>query len=122
MQRLQERRTTQPQVAAILGISLRQVERLYRAYKAAGAAGLVSKTRGRPGNRKLAESVRLEVVRLVRERYADFGPTVLNPLWTWLLHGERPSSLAMIGGAVMFASLAIRTVFSPVPKVVPQTD
>jgi hypothetical protein len=78
MQRLQEKRTTQPQVAEILCISLRQVERPYRAYKAAGPAGLVSKKRGRPGNRKLAESVRLEVVRLVRERYADFGPTLAH--------------------------------------------
>jgi transposase len=88
MQRLQERRSTQRQVAAILGISLRQVERLYRAYKAAGAAGLVSKKRGRPGNRKLAESVRLEVVRLVRERYADFGPTLAHEKITEL-HGAK---------------------------------
>jgi drug/metabolite transporter, DME family len=34
---------------------------------------------------------------------------VLNPLWTWLLHAERPSSLAMLGGAVMIAALAART-------------
>jgi len=47
---------------------------------------------------------------------------VLNPLWTWLLLKERPSSLALIGGAVMIAALALRTVFSPAPDVVPQTD
>jgi drug/metabolite transporter, DME family len=47
---------------------------------------------------------------------------VLNPLWTWLLLGERPSSLAITGGAVMIAALAVRTVLSPVPEVVPQTD
>ena len=33
---------------------------------------------------------------------------VLNPLWTWLLHGERPSALASAGGAVMLAALALR--------------
>lgn len=47
---------------------------------------------------------------------------VLNPLWTWLLHGERPSSLALIGGAVMIAALAGRTVLSPPLEVVVQPD
>lgn len=36
---------------------------------------------------------------------------VLNPLWTWLLHGERPSLLASLGGAVMLTALAGRTLF-----------
>jgi drug/metabolite transporter (DMT)-like permease len=47
---------------------------------------------------------------------------VLNPLWTWLLLGERPSSLALTGGAFMIASLALRTVFVPAPEIVPQID
>lgn len=33
---------------------------------------------------------------------------VLNPLWTWLAQGERPSALASAGGAVMVAALAAR--------------
>jgi drug/metabolite transporter, DME family len=33
---------------------------------------------------------------------------VLNPLWTWLLHDERPTALALTGGAVMLAALAAR--------------
>lgn len=33
---------------------------------------------------------------------------VLNPLWTWLLHDERPTALALSGGAVMLAALAAR--------------
>jgi len=33
---------------------------------------------------------------------------VLNPLWSWLLHDERPSALALIGGAAMLAVLAVR--------------
>jgi drug/metabolite transporter, DME family len=47
---------------------------------------------------------------------------VLNPLWTWLLHDERPSSLAMIGGALMIAALGARTLLSPEPEVVVQPD
>jgi drug/metabolite transporter (DMT)-like permease len=33
---------------------------------------------------------------------------VLNPLWTWILQGEEPSALALMGGAVMIAALAAR--------------
>jgi drug/metabolite transporter (DMT)-like permease len=33
---------------------------------------------------------------------------VLNPLWTWLLHDERPTALAVAGGAVMVIALAAR--------------
>lgn len=33
---------------------------------------------------------------------------VLNPLWTWLSQGERPSALASAGGAVMVVALAAR--------------
>jgi drug/metabolite transporter (DMT)-like permease len=49
---------------------------------------------------------------------------VLNPLWTWLLHGERPTLLASAGGAAMLAALAARTLFErplkPLPT--PPTD
>ena len=50
MQRIAERRTTHWQASAILGLSQRQVERLYRAFREHGAAGLASKKRGRPSN------------------------------------------------------------------------
>src|SRR6185436_20866485 len=78
MLRVRERRATQAQVAERLGLSVRQVERLYRAYKTGGAAALVSKKRGRPSPRRLPNATRTEVLRLVRERYADFGPTLAH--------------------------------------------
>jgi transposase len=73
---IQERRRTQGQVAEQLGLSVRQVERLYRAYKAGGAPALVSKKRGRPSARRLPEDTRAALLGLVRARYADFGPTL----------------------------------------------
>jgi transposase len=92
MLRLRERRTTQAQaqVAEHLGLTLRQVERLYRAYKAGGAAALVSKKRGRPSPRRLPTSLRERVVRLVRERYSDFGPTLAQEKLTEA-HGVKVS-------------------------------
>jgi drug/metabolite transporter (DMT)-like permease len=34
---------------------------------------------------------------------------VLSPLWAWLFHGERPSELALLGGAVIIAATATYT-------------
>jgi len=76
MGRIRARRATQAQVAERLGLSLRQVERLYRAYKAGGAGALVSKKRGRPSPRRLPDTLRATAVGLVRSLYSDFRPTL----------------------------------------------
>lgn len=34
---------------------------------------------------------------------------VLGPLWAWIIHGEEPSSLALVGGAVIIAATAMYT-------------
>lgn len=34
---------------------------------------------------------------------------VLNPVWAWLVHGERPGSLSLAGGAVVLLSTVART-------------
>jgi len=75
MTRLAERRLNRRRAAALLGLSERQVRRLYRAFQRDGAAGLASRRRGRPSNRRLAPTVRAQALGLVRARYADFGPT-----------------------------------------------
>jgi transposase len=62
--------------ARLLERSERQVWRLLKAFRAEGAAGLVSKKRGRPSNRKTAASMRAAVLWVVRHNYADFGPTL----------------------------------------------
>jgi transposase len=42
MQRLKDKRLTQKEAAGILGLSVRQVKRLWRAYREQGTKGLVS--------------------------------------------------------------------------------
>lgn len=76
MRRIHERRLTERKAAEALGLSLRQVERLYRAYRRDGPAALVSKKRGQPSNRKLPGASRERALELVRARYTDFGPTL----------------------------------------------
>ena len=36
---------------------------------------------------------------------------VLNPVWTWWLHGERPSALVLGGGAILLGAILVRTLF-----------
>ena len=62
--------------ASLLGLSPRQVFRLLARFRAEGASGLASRRRGRPSNRRLPTSVREAALAVVRERYADFGPTL----------------------------------------------
>jgi hypothetical protein len=72
---LVEERLTAAQAAVQLHLTERQVWRLLRCFLQDGAAGLVSRKRGRVSNRRIHPSVQLTAVALVREHYADFGPT-----------------------------------------------
>src|SRR5437016_2044357 len=62
--------------AQLLGRSERQVWRLLKAFRKDGAGGLISKKRERPSNRKTAAAVRAAALWIVRQHYADFGPTL----------------------------------------------
>lgn len=64
------------EAAEQLDLTRRQVFRLLRRLRTQGPAGLVSRQRGRPSNHRLPDAVRRSALALVRERYADFGPTL----------------------------------------------
>jgi len=36
---------------------------------------------------------------------------VLNPIWAWLVHGEKPGPATLVGGMLILGATAIRTVF-----------
>src|SRR5512138_3619503 len=76
LQRVKAKRLTQREAATILGVSVRQVKRLMRAYRKKGAAGLVSKKRGQVGHHRLPAELKPKVLDLIRSRYPDFGPTL----------------------------------------------
>ena len=85
-----DKRLRQRQAAQQLGLSVRQIKRLVRRYRASGPQGLVSGHRGKtPGNTK-TPSVRQSVLALVRAHYDDFGPTLASEKLQ-LLHGESVS-------------------------------
>lgn len=62
--------------ATRLGVSSRQALRLLRRYQAQGAAGLQNQHQGQPGNNQLPPGLESRVRGLIRDSYADFGPTL----------------------------------------------
>ena len=90
MQRLKEKRLKQKEAAQMLGISIRQVKRLWRAYRQIGAPGLVSARRGKPSNNQLEARVTQQALDLIKEKYDDFGPTLAHEKLTEV-HGLRLS-------------------------------
>jgi len=78
MQRLSEKRMNQKEAGRILDLSTRQIKRLLRAYRRRGAAGLVSKQRGRRSNNRLAEDVKKRALNLLKTKYKGFGPTLAH--------------------------------------------
>lgn len=70
------RRMTLVSAAHVLALSTRQVRRLLDRIRTDGAASIRHKAIGRPSNNRICDGVRDYAVALVRERYADFGPTL----------------------------------------------
>ena len=60
-----------------LGLTVRQIERFpVIRYRSEGPIGLISRHRNRPGNRGLKAPLVEHVLSILREHYADFGPTL----------------------------------------------
>jgi transposase len=78
MQRIKDKRLTQKEVARMLNLSVRQVKRIYQAYKTRGAKGLISARRGKPSNHRLDEQLQQQVLDLLKEKYPGFGPTLAH--------------------------------------------
>ena len=86
IQRLEQKTLKQREAAQMLGLSVRQIKRLCRVYRQAGAAGLISRRRGRPGNNRLAATVKQQALELLHSRYPDFGPTLAHEKLTESQH------------------------------------
>lgn len=63
------------QATEILNLTTRHVRRLKNIVKRDGMRGLVHKSRGKPGNRKIPDQERVRIKELLHKHYHDFGPT-----------------------------------------------
>ena len=65
-----------------LGLTTRQIRRLQKRFEQEGQSGMISRRRGKPSNNRLAPEVAQKALELVRDHYADFGPTLAcEQLW-----------------------------------------
>lgn len=67
---------TVSKAAELLALSYRQAKRVWRRFCTQGAGGLAHKSRGKPGNRRLAAGLRKKVLAVVERKYADYGATL----------------------------------------------
>ena len=81
MKQLEEKRIHQRAAAEELGIGIRQVKRLWRAYRRQGASGLASRQRGRRGHHQMDPETVRHALALVKGRYQGFGPTLAQEKW-----------------------------------------
>jgi hypothetical protein len=90
MQRLKDKRLRQGEASHMLGISVRQIKRLFRAFREQGPPGLISRRRGRPSNHQLDPKILQKAIDLICEHYQDFGPTLAHEKLTEV-HGLKLS-------------------------------
>lgn len=78
IQQILEERLKQVAGAELLEVSDRQIRRLVKVVKEDGITGLIHKSRGRKGNRRIKGSVRRKILKTIEKKYADFGPTLAS--------------------------------------------
>ncbi len=78
IERVLDHRITQREAAKKLGVTERQFRRILQRYRQEGDAGLVSKKRGRPGNRRTDTETQGTVYDFITDtRMKGFGPTLM---------------------------------------------
>jgi transposase len=89
MQRLKDKRLIQKEAATLLGLSIRQIKRVWQKYQKEDVKGLISKRRGQASNNRMDAGVMQKALDLIKKKYADFGPilctsnTSLSPLFIY---------------------------------------
>jgi hypothetical protein len=71
-----EKKMTQVEAGALLGLTDRQVRRISRRVRAVGDGGIAHRSRGKPSNRQIDERIKAKVIGLYERQYGDFGPTL----------------------------------------------
>mgnify|MGYP000369981684 CR=1 FL=1 len=78
LEKVKRKELKQKKAAEVLGLSVRQIRRLVRKYKHEGIKGLVHQAKGKVSNNKVSQRILDEAMRIVKEKYWDFGPTLAH--------------------------------------------
>ena len=76
MSQLAKKLISQKMAAEQLGISIRQVKRIWKKYQENGTEGLIHQSRGKPSHNQTSEELKKRVIDILLEKYRDFGPTL----------------------------------------------
>ena len=74
--RIEAGELTVAEAAESIHLTERQMYRLLRRYRQEGDRALIHRLRGRPSNLAYAGEIRTKAMRLYREQYSDYGPTL----------------------------------------------
>lgn len=69
---------TQKEAAQVIGISKRQMIRVFKDFVKYGPISVISKKRGKASNNRLPDAIRDIVRQIIKEKYHDFGPTLAH--------------------------------------------
>lgn len=70
-----EKKIKGDEAATILNLTDRHIRRLKRKVDKEGIKGLVHKSRGNPSNRRIPDEEKEKIIKIIKEKYPDFGPT-----------------------------------------------
>lgn len=73
-----DRIITQSEAAEIIGVGLRQAQRIAARVKKEGDKGIIHCSRGRSSNRAKPQRIKDKALKLFKEKYPDFGPTLAS--------------------------------------------
>ena len=76
LSQVQGKKVSLVKAAELLGLSYRQMKRVWSRYQREGDGGVVHQLRGRQSNRQAVQGVEERAVQLYREKYADYGFTL----------------------------------------------
>lgn len=63
--------------ATQISLSVRQAKRLKKKFREKGVDGLIHGLRGIPGQRHIDRNMENKIVRIIKDKYLDFGPTMI---------------------------------------------
>lgn len=78
LEQAKQKQITQKEAAGQMRVTLRWVQKLLARMRQEGDRAVIHRSRGRPSKRRIREAVREQAVRLIRQEYADFGPTLAS--------------------------------------------
>ncbi|EIC7178411.1 helix-turn-helix domain containing protein [Salmonella enterica] len=78
LQSVLARDLTPGQAAEILNVTPRHLSRLLKRYRESGPLGMNNRSRGKPSNSRLPVSLSTSILKIILEKYKDFGPTLVR--------------------------------------------